>query len=301
MYRTVQHYRKAYGQTGVVPVTAGAAAGVAGSATAAASAEEPRNGSNRAAGRVIAVVIPDAAPRARTLRALHAAGLAAVAVHQAGTLSLALARLRPDLVLLDVAIFPATVRDVLAELATIGAPAVILCGSRLDPATRADLLFAGADDCVLAPYLLEELVARVLAVLRRTQPGPTNRGLDALVAGPLRVDVDQHSVSIDGRRISLTQLELRLLICLLRHRGIALRRERLLADVWGYTIGAPETVTVHIRRLRSKIEVDPSRPVWIETVRGVGYRFSGEPADRSGDAKLSPGRRVPPIRLATAG
>jgi len=272
-----------------MPVTAENGAAVCLTPAAAALAEQLRNSSDRASGCVIAVATPDATPGARELRALHAAGLTAVPVRHAGALPAVVAQLRPDLVVLDIALCPATVLDMLAELATVGTPAVILCGPLPDPAIRAALLCAGADDCLLSPYRLDELVARVLAVLRRTQPGPRiTRRLGSLVAGSICVDLDHHSVSIDGARISLTLLEFRLLTYLMRHRGIAQPRERLLADVWGYTIGTPETVTVHIRRLRSKVEADPSRPVWIETVWGVGYRFRGDPGDQS---KIPPGGR----------
>ncbi len=248
---------------------------------AAALAEQLRMDSERAGGCVIAVATPDAAPRAPELRALQAAGLNAVPVRDAGALLAVVPQLRPDLVLLDIGVCPTPVQDVLAGLAAVGAPAVIVCGPLSDPATRAALLCVGADDCVLAPYLLDELVARVLAVLRRKQSGARpSRRAEALVADSMRVDVDHHSVSINGEPIALTRIEFRLLTYFLRHRGVALSRTRLLADVWGYTIGTPETVTVHIRRLRSKIEADPSRPLWIETVWGVGYRFPGELGDR---------------------
>lgn len=251
---------------------------------------------------VVAVAIPDAATNASELRALTAAGLAAVPVRRTAALGTVVARLRPDLVLLDIAVCDGAVLDLLAELETVGAPAVVLCGSLSDPATRAALLCAGADDCVAAPYLLDELVARVLAVLRRTQPTAQNsQSLVPFVAGPLSVDIDNHSVFIEGRRVALTLLEFRLLTYLLRHRGVALPRERLLADVWGYTIGTPETVTVHIRRLRAKIEADPSRPAWIETVWGVGYRFRCEPSGESAAAEFSRRRRTQSFPLATAG
>lgn len=264
------------------PVSAGSGAGIRPTSAAVALAERLRDRSDRAGGCVIAVATPGAAVEAPELRALHATGLTAVPVRRAGALATVVARLRPDLVLLDISLCSVGVRDVLGQLATVGAPPVILCGSLPDPATRAALLCAGADDCVLAPYQLDELVARVLAVLRRTQPGRrTTSRLGSLIAGPIRVDLEHHSVSIDGQHIALTVLEFRLLSYLLWHRGIALPRERLLADVWGYTVGTRETVTVHVRRLRSKIEADPSRPVWIETVWGVGYRFRGESGDRS--------------------
>jgi len=236
------------------------------------------------------------------LRALLATGLVAVPVHHVGALPAVVVQLRPDLVLLDIALCPTAVLDVLAELATIGAPAVVLSGSLTDSATRAALLCAGADDCVPPPYLLDELVARVLAVLRRTRPRTlTSRGVRPLIAGSISVDVDRHTVSLDGQRIELTLIEFRLLTYLLRHRGVALTRERLLADVWGYTIGTRETVTVHVSRLRSKIEADPSRPAWIETVWGVGYRFLDEPRQRSNAKDLSFGGRRRSIPLATAG
>ncbi len=236
------------------------------------------------------------------LRALEATGLAVFPVRMASSLPTVVAQLRPDLVLLDTAVCQTRVLDLLGELVIAGAPAVIVCGSLCDPAARAELLRAGADDCVPAPYLLDELVARVLAVLRRAAPRRWGcRSLETLVAGSMRLDVDRHSVSIDGRRVVLTRLEFRLLTYLLRHRGLALPRQRLLADVWGYTIGTPDTVTVHIRRLRSKIEADPSRPVWIETVRGVGYRFRGEAGDESTEAELSSALRLQSFPLATAG
>jgi len=232
-------------------------------------------------GGVIAVATPGAGPGALELRALTAAGLAAVPVHAAEALRGVVAQYRPDLVLLDIELCPTTVIEVLAELATASGPAVILCGSLSDPSRRAALLCAGADDCVRTPYLLDELVARVLAVLRRTQRDRREtQCVGTLVAGSMRVDVDHHSLTINGRQIALTLLEFRLLLYLLRNRGVALSRERLLVDVWGYTIGTLETVTVHIRRLRSKIETDPSRPAWIETVWGVGYRFRAESEDR---------------------
>lgn len=269
---------------------------------AVALAEQLRIRGDRPGGCVIAVAAANAVSKAGVLRALLAAGLTAVPVRDVNALTKVVAELRPDLVLLEVAACPTPVADVLADLATVGAPAVIVCGPLPDPAIRAALLYAGADDCVLAPYLLDELVARVLAVLRRRQPGirPT-QGLADLVPDWMRVDVDHHSVYIDGQRIALTIMEFRLLVYLLRNRGVALPRQRLLADVWGYTVGTSETVTVHIRRLRSKIETDPSRPVWIETVWGIGYRFRGESSVGSTEEELSSGAGVETLPLATAG
>lgn len=237
-----------------------------------------RSRSGRAGGCVVAVATPDAAPDTLTLRALTAAHLAAVPVRQQRALLATVADLRPDLVVLDVAICATGVQPVLSDLKSEGAPAVILVGALANATVRAALLCAGADDCLPFPYPLDELVARVLAVLRRAQPqDQRGQGPGCLVAGALRVDLDRRAVQIDGRPVALTLVEFRLLAYLLRHRGLALSRQRLLVDVWGHTVGTTDTVTVHIRRLRSKIEADPLRPRWIETVWGVGYRFNSGP------------------------
>ncbi len=247
--------------------------------SALALAETLRDHSGREGGCVVVMATPNASPHTPALRALSAAGLTAVVVRHLSALTDAVAELRPDLVVLDVAICETAVHHVLADLGGDGAPGVILTGALPNAATRAALLCAGADDCLLYPYLLDEFVARVLAVLRRCQPAlGRGQGAGYLIAGSMRVDLDQHLVEIDDQPVALTLIEFRLLAYLLRHRGVALSRRRLLADVWGYTIGTPETVTVHVRRLRTKIELDPSRPRWIETVWGVGYRFRAEPS-----------------------
>ncbi|MGI8676064.1 MAG: response regulator transcription factor [Nocardioidaceae bacterium] len=288
--------------TRLAALVAGGRERTASLSTTSSVAERLRTVGDKGSSFVVAVAIPDAATNPHELRALNAAGLVAVPVRRAAALGTVVAQLRPDLVLLDIAVCPGAVLDMLAELRTVGAPAVVLCGSLSDPTIRAALLCAGADDCLEAPYLLDELVARVRAVLRRTQStAQQGHSRAPLIAGPLSVDIDNHSVSIDGRRIALTLLEFRLLTYLLRHRGVAMPRERLLADVWGYTIGAPETVTVHIRRLRAKIEVDPSRPAWIETVWGVGYRFRCEPRGGERTAAEFSRRRTQSFPLATAG
>ncbi len=253
--------------------------------------------SERAAGRVVVVAAPGGVSMARELLALHAAGIVTVPVRSAVILVDMVRQLRPEVVMVDVATCPTSISHVVAELAGVDATGVIVYGELLDPVTRAALLYEGADDCVISPYLLDELVARVWAVMRRADRSkPASRNPDILIAGSLRVDVTNHSVTIDNEPIALTLIEFRLLAYLLRHRGVALPRQRLLADVWGYTIGTLETVTVHVSRLRSKIDADPSRPAWIETVWGVGYRFRGEHQAISSPVFVSSS-----IPLATAG
>jgi len=119
-----------------------------------------------------------------------------------------------------------------------------------------------------------ELTARVKSVMRRAA-GPVPARTGTLEAGRLAVDLDSHEVRLAGRPISLTSLEFDLLSFLMLHPNRVFRREQLLAQVWGYTFGDTSTVTVHVRRLREKIEAEPSRPVHIKTVWGVGYLFEG--------------------------
>jgi len=132
----------------------------------------------------------------------------------------------------------------------------------------------GADDYVSKPFSPRELTARVKSVMRRAaEPVPARTG--TLEAGRLTLDLDSHEVRVAGRPISLTALEFDLLSFLMLHPTRVFRREQLLAQVWGYTFGDTSTVTVHVRRLREKIELEPSQPVHIKTVWGVGYRFEG--------------------------
>lgn len=132
-------------------------------------------------------------------------------------------------------------------------------------------LQVGADDYVTKPFSPRELVLRVDSVLRRysAAPGPAER----LRAGSIEVDTAARRATRDGVELALTVRELDLLTYLLKHPGRAFNREQLMSAVWGWTFGDQSTVTVHVRRLREKIEPDPSRPRIIQTVWGVGYRL----------------------------
>jgi DNA-binding response OmpR family regulator len=129
----------------------------------------------------------------------------------------------------------------------------------------------GADDYVTKPFSPRELVLRVQSVLRRTvaQPMPTS----VLVDGDLVVDTGRRSATLGGEPLSLTIREFDLLVALMSQPGIALKRAQLLEQVWGWTFGDQSTITVHIRRLREKIEKDPAAPSRIHTVWGIGYRY----------------------------
>jgi DNA-binding response OmpR family regulator len=134
-------------------------------------------------------------------------------------------------------------------------------------------LESGADDYVVKPFSLGELLARVRAVLRRA---PTETRRDILEAGNLRLDLIARRATLGGDEIVLTPKEFDLLAELVRNQGAVLSRDLVLTRVWGYDyLGDSRTVDVHIRWLREKIEEDPSNPQRIQTVRGVGYRFEG--------------------------
>ncbi|MBA3743213.1 MAG: response regulator transcription factor [Sporichthya sp.] len=135
---------------------------------------------------------------------------------------------------------------------------------------RTDLVRGGAD-CVLGRLRPDEAVSLLAALLRRGSRTPDT--VHDVEVGPLRLELAARTATLRGTPLSLTALEFDLLAFFMTHPGQVLSRERLRADVWGYNIGGLDTVTVHVRRLRVKIESDPSNPVLIRTVWGVGYRL----------------------------
>ncbi|MDP9117970.1 MAG: response regulator transcription factor [Actinomycetota bacterium] len=132
-------------------------------------------------------------------------------------------------------------------------------------------LEVGADDYVTKPFSPRELVLRIDSVLRRTAGEPTQPAI--LVAGAVKVDTAARRATRDGVELALTVRELDLLTFLMAHPGVAFTREHLMNEVWGWTFGDQSTVTVHVRRLREKVEKDPTEPVLIQTVWGIGYRL----------------------------
>ena len=132
----------------------------------------------------------------------------------------------------------------------------------------------GADDYVTKPYSVRELIARIRAVLRRCGATAVPPDSSRLVAGPIEMDVERHLVTVDDVEICLTLKEFQLLEMMLRNAGRVLTRAQLIDRVWGPRyVGDMRTLDVHIKRLRTKIEQDPSAPHHLTTVRGVGYKF----------------------------
>lgn len=133
----------------------------------------------------------------------------------------------------------------------------------------------GADDFVIKPVNLDELRARLRARLRQDQRRRGNSTPEFLTSGDIRIDLGRRAVFLHGAALTLSQKEFDLLVCLIRYRGLVLPREVLQKHVWGTASKSDvRTVDVHIRWLREKLEADPSRPRYIQTVRGTGYRFT---------------------------
>ena len=183
----------------------------------------------------------------------------------------------PDLVILDIMLPRLDGFSVCRILRQESDIPVLMLTARQDEVDRIAGLELGADDYVAKPFSLGELLARVRAILRRTDRQPVG-SREILDAGTLRVDTGSRRAWRNGAEIGLSQKEFDLLTCLIRNRGLALSRDVLLERVWGYDFpGDSRTVDVHIRWLREKVELDPGRPVYIQTVRGIGYRFEIPP------------------------
>ena len=177
----------------------------------------------------------------------------------------------PDLVVLDLMLPGLDGIEVCRRLRERGPVPVIMLTARGEEADRVAGLECGADDYVTKPFSPRELTLRVRSVLRRANETPP-AGSGVLRAGSLVVDAAARTVTRRGYPLGLTVREFDLLVFLLRHPGRAFTRAELMEHVWGWTYGDPSTVTVHIRRLREKIEDDPTSPLLLVTVWGVGYR-----------------------------
>jgi len=187
---------------------------------------------------------------------------------------------RPDLVVLDLMLPGMDGLEVCRRLREDGPLPVVMLTARGDEDDRVLGLEVGADDYVTKPFSPRELVLRVAAVLRRAGDPPDTGPW--LRSGPLALDPAARRALRDGTELALTAREFDLLAFFLRHPGRVMRREELMRRVWGWEFGDLSTVTVHVRRLREKVEADPGRPRLISTVWGVGYRF--DPPDPEGDA-----------------
>ena len=182
---------------------------------------------------------------------------------------------RPDVVLLDVMLPKISGIDVCRELRKRSRVPIIMVtakGSEIDTVVGLEV---GADDYVTKPYRIRELVARMRAVMRRSADRDEDLTADAMHVGDVALDPEKHEVYIRGELTSLPLKEFELLHVLLANAGRVMTREQLIDRVWGSDyVGDTKTLDVHVKRLRTKIETDPSQPERIVTIRGLGYKYS---------------------------
>lgn len=182
----------------------------------------------------------------------------------------------PDLVLLDVMLPGMSGLDVCREIRKQSRVPLIMVTARAEEIDAVVGLEVGADDYVAKPYRLRELVARMRAVLRRAggQTAESEGDATSLVEGDVELDIDRHELRVRGELVTLALREFELLAYLLAHAGRVVTRDSLMQNVWGYDyVGDTKTIDVHVKRLRAKIEDDPSSPKRITTIRGLGYRY----------------------------
>lgn len=179
----------------------------------------------------------------------------------------------PDIVILDWMLPEASGIEVCKHIRTKSAVPIIMLTAKDTEVDKVVGLELGADDYVTKPFSTAELLARVRAVLRRG--GEIEQvNTTVLERGPIRIDVDRHTISVNGTPVSMPLKEFELLELLIRNAGRVLTRGQLMDRVWGSNYhGDGKTLDVHIKRIRSKIEPDPANPTYLTTVRGLGYRF----------------------------
>lgn len=202
----------------------------------------------------------------------------AVTVAQDGVEALELFdRTRPDLILLDVWLPKKSGIDVCREIRTRSSVPIIMVTAKSSEVDTVVGLEVGADDYVTKPFRLRELVARMRAVLRRAGPDIATRITESLDFEGLSLDPERHEFRRSGEVIPLPLKEFDLLELLMSNAGRVLTRETIIDRIWGPDyVGDTKTLDVHIKRLRSKVENDPSRPSRITTVRGLGYKFEAD-------------------------
>lgn len=192
-----------------------------------------------------------------------------------GLEGLELARGRsPDLIILDVMLPGLDGLSICRMVRSRSAVPIMILSARTGEEDRIAGFEMGADDYVVKPFSLGEMLARIRVSLRRSAPGPSDPLDEILEEGDLRIELKSRRVYRRNQEVLLSQKEFELLACLMRHPGSVVSRELLLERVWGGTSGSDvRTIDVHIRWLRLKVEDDPSQPAYIQTVRGMGYRL----------------------------
>lgn len=188
---------------------------------------------------------------------------------------------QPHLVILDIMLPVMDGTQVCRIIRAKSSTPIIMLTAKTEEIDKVVGLELGADDYITKPFSVRELVARIKAILRRSESGKsvvdTPAGVDDLLkAGDISIDLTRHIVSCRGSGVELNPKEFELLAMLMRNRGQVISREQILRKVWGHDfIGNDRTVDVHIRWIRQKLEADPEKPHFLVTVRGYGYKFAG--------------------------
>ena len=179
----------------------------------------------------------------------------------------------PDLVLLDLMLPEVSGTEVCKYIRAKSSTPVIMLTAKDTEIDKVVGLELGADDYVTKPFSTRELLARIRAVMRRGGEVEID-SIGAIEGGPIRMDVERHTLTVNGTSIPMPLKEFELLEFLMRNSGRVLTRGQLMDRVWGSNyVGDGKTLDVHIKRIRSKIEPDPANPVYLSTIRGLGYRF----------------------------
>jgi two-component system, OmpR family, response regulator RegX3 len=232
-----------------------------------------KGGSDSAGGRIL-LVEDETSISEPFSRALERAGFEPIVAATAERALLLADRVEPDLVLLDLNLPDRDGRDVCRELRRGSDVPIVMLTARGTETDRIVGLELGADDYVVKPFSSQEVISRIRAVLRRT--GRKTARPSAIRVDGLEIDESARTVVLDGRALELTRKEFDLLGELARHAGEVVTREDLMARVWDVNwFGSTKTLDVHIRSLRKKLGDDAATPRFIETVRGVGFRFAG--------------------------
>jgi len=179
----------------------------------------------------------------------------------------------PDIVLLDLMLPEVSGTEVCKYIRSKSNTPVIMLTAKDTEIDKVVGLELGADDYVTKPFSTRELLARIKAVLRRGSDIEVD-AVGAIEVGPVRMDVERHALTVNGEAVAMPLKEFELLEFLMRNSGRVLTRGQLMDRVWGSDyVGDGKTLDVHVKRIRSKIEPDPANPVYLTTVRGLGYRF----------------------------
>ena len=230
---------------------------------------------------MIYCVEDDAAIRDIEVYALRSTGFEAEGLENGEQLFAAIKKRVPELIILDVMLPGEDGLEILRRIrfsAVTRSVPVIMATARGEEYDKITGLDSGADDYLVKPFGMMEMVSRVRAVLRRSGGGDPSRDTGRLTLGPLTLDPESHTVTVDGENVTLTLKEFELLKLLVISRGKVLTRDFLLDRIWGYEFyGETRTVDVHIRHIRQKLGDDAH---YIETIRGVGYKFNDRQENR---------------------